>query len=176
MNFFIGIVPPADISASIYAIQKQFGDNRLEQHITLRPPAALIDKAKWIEVVESICEEIPPIIIDLIATGNFGKRVLFIEVKSDVLLKMEKKLVNAIEPYEQISTKQNEKKEYHPHLTLGRLWCGFTKEDFTQMKILADEYLAREQVLFSVDSLRIYYKPKGNDGYKTYKDVRLKGQ
>ncbi|HEX8334413.1 MAG TPA: 2'-5' RNA ligase family protein [Segetibacter sp.] len=173
MNFFIGIVPPTVISEDIFYIQNQFGNNRLEPHITLRPPVALKDEAKWIEVVEEFCKSFPPFTIDLTGTGNFGKRVLFIKLRSPELLKLEEQLVNAIKPYEQESQKTDDRKGYHPHLTLGRSWCGFTKEDFSQMKILADEYLAKEPVSFDVDFLRIYHKPKSNEGYKTLKDVTL---
>jgi 2'-5' RNA ligase len=173
MNFFIGIVPTAVISEDIANIQNQFGDNRLEPHITLRPPVALKDETKWIEVVEALCKSFSPFAIDLPGTGNFGKGVLFIEARSEVLLQLQEQLVNAIKPYEQESQKLNERKDYHPHLTLGRSWCGFTKEDFKQMKILADEYLSKEPMSFVVEFLRIYHKPKSNEGYKTLKDIQL---
>ena len=173
MNFFIGIVPTTVISEDIANIQKRFGNNRLEPHITLRPPVALTDEAKWIEVVEELCKGFPPFTIELTGTGNFGKQVLFIELRSEELTQLQEQLVNAIMPHEQQSQKQNEGKDYHPHLTLGRSWCGFTNEDFSQMKILADEYLAKEPVSFDVDFLRIYHKPKSNGGYKTLKDVQL---
>jgi 2'-5' RNA ligase len=173
MNFFIGIVPPAVISEDIANIQNRFGNNRLEPHITLRPPVALKDEAKWIEVVEELCKTFPRFTLNLTGTGNFGKRVLFIELQSETLMKLEKQLVNAIAPYEQEAQKKEKRKDYHPHLTLGRSWCGFTKEDFSQMKILADEYIAKGMISFDVEFLRIYHKPKSNEGYKTLKDVQL---
>lgn len=46
MKFFIGIVPSEDIYNAVADIQKRFGDNRLEPHITLRPPVTVTEEEK----------------------------------------------------------------------------------------------------------------------------------
>lgn len=173
MHFFIGIVPRDDIAEKISNIQNKFGNNRLEPHITLRPPIALKEKGKWLEVIQDTCKGFFPFTIHLTGTGNFGKNVLFIKVQSDELLTLQRQLVRAIKPYEPES-QRHKAQEYHPHLTLGRSWCGFTKDDFAQMKILVDEYLAKQTISFLADSVRIYHKPKGNEGYRTFKNVAFK--
>ncbi len=52
MQYFVGIVPPGEISDKIIQIQRQHGDNRLEPHITLRPPVKPIDVPAWLRVIE----------------------------------------------------------------------------------------------------------------------------
>ncbi|HKG67501.1 MAG TPA: hypothetical protein VKA92_01440, partial [Segetibacter sp.] len=77
-----------------------------------------------------------------------------------------------IKPFEQPEVNGKENNLYHPHLTLGRSWCGFTKEDFAKMKILADNFLSGCPVSFIAQSIRIYHKPSGKR-YETLKDILL---
>ena len=174
MKLFIGIVPPEDIYNAVADIQKRFGDNRLEPHITLRPPATIKEEANWVKAVKDICSTFPPFPIQLPATGHFGKRVLFIDVSSDLLTKLHYSLLDAIKPFEQSELKKQEN-DYNPHLTLGRSWCGFTKEDFVSMKYLADEFLSTKKVSFMAHSVRIYHKPSPTARYEAKQDIALTG-
>ena len=174
MKHFIGIVPPPDIYQTVVDIQKPFGDNRLEPHITLRPPVIVTDQAGWIKAIEDVCYTFERIHISLPAAGNFGNRVLFIDVKSKGLNALHTALLKAVKPYEKIENQQEDDRPFNPHLTLGRSWCGFTRDDFAAMKILANDYLAKTPVSFNVETLRIYHKPKGHGPYETLKDVPLK--
>jgi 2'-5' RNA ligase len=124
MKYFVGIVPPKHIFDTILNIQTRFGDNRVEPHITLSPPVTPLNEAAWLEAVESTAIQFQPFIIQLSATGFFGNRVLFIDVKSEEVYLLQKQLTSSIKSFEPPSTHANNK--YHPHLTLGRLWCGFT--------------------------------------------------
>lgn len=173
MKYFIGVVPEEKIYNTVLNIQKKFGDNRLEPHITVRPPVTVADQTQWIKAIEMICADFSPFQIQLPATGNFGKRVLFIDVLSKDLSNLHNQLLKAVEPFEQPEASQKEDKLYHPHLTLGRSWCGFTKEDFAQMKMLADDFLFRDQVSFIAEFIRIYHKPSGNNRYQILKDLPL---
>ena len=173
MKYFIGVVPEDEIYNTVLNIQKKFGDNRLEPHITLRPPVTVTEQTQWIEAIEMACADFSPFQIQLPATGNFGKRVLFIDVISKELSELHYQLLKAIKPFEQPEVNGKENNVYHPHLTLGRSWCGFTKEDFAQMKILADDFLSGRPVLFIAQSIRIYHKPSGNKRYETLKDISL---
>lgn len=173
MKYFIGIVPPDLIYHSILNIQKQFGDNRLEPHITVRPPVELTDERSWINAIEKVCKALPPVEISLPATGNFDTRVLFVDVQSTYLNSLHKLLIAAIKPFEKISDYQNTNQPYHPHLTLGRSWCGFTKQDFKAMQLLAAEYLSAKPVSFTANSIRIYYKPMHQGRYEKLSDIHL---
>ena len=172
MKYFIGIVPPDNIADAIVSIQQPFGDNRLEPHITLRPPVTVIDDAAWLRIAERICASFPPIPISLTGTGNFGKGVLFIDVKSDTLVKLHRLIIEALKPFEQAETKQ-QNQSVNPHLTLGRLWCGFTQQHFIEMKKLAEEYLAKQPVSFNATFVRIYFKSSAQSRYTTLKDIPL---
>ncbi|HKG67752.1 MAG TPA: 2'-5' RNA ligase family protein, partial [Segetibacter sp.] len=72
MKYFIGVVPDDEIYNTILNIQKKFGDNRLEPHITLRPPVTVTEQTQWIEAIEMVCTDFSPFQIQLPSTGNFG--------------------------------------------------------------------------------------------------------
>lgn len=173
MKYFIGVVPPQKIYKTVLAIQNQFGDNRLEPHITLRPPVTVTDESGWIKAIEDVCSSFPPLAVSLPRTGSFGNRVLFIDVRSKQLEELHQLLTKAIKTYEQDERNPMENRTFNPHLTLGRLWCGFTKQDFAAMKILAEEYLSLEPRVFTVDFVRLYHKPSSQGRYQTLLDVRL---
>lgn len=173
MKCFIGIVPPEDIYQTVLNIQKQFGDNRLEPHITLCAPVTVTDETAWISAIENVCRSFPPIHISLPATGTFGNRVLFIDVHSTALATLHDVMTEAIKPFEQAGNRQLESQTFTPHLTLCRSWCGFTRQDFAAMKTLAGEYLSREPVVFDAGFIRVYHKPSNHGRYETLKDVPL---
>lgn len=173
MKCFIGIVPPAEISDAIANIQQQFGDNRLEPHITLRPPVTVSNPTEWMERIKAVSSSFPPVTITLTGTGNFGKSVLFIAAKSKKLEASQVALAEVLKEYEQEELNQKASKPFHPHLTLGRLWCEFTTEDFKQMKMLADDFLSRNPVSFKANFIRVYYKPSGNSRYTLLEDLAL---
>jgi 2'-5' RNA ligase len=173
MKYFVGIVPPQHIYSTVERIQHAYGDNRLEPHITLRPPVAPTDINSWIDQIRNVAATFPPFNISLPGTGNFGKRVLFIKVESTELNRLEKQLVESIKEFEPVTKDDN--RGYHPHLTLGRSWCGFTKDDFSKMKELADDYLSKETVSFQAEFLRVYHKPGHIKRYETLIDLSLGG-
>jgi len=108
-------------------------------------------------------------------TGTFGKRVMFVRVESAGLLKLHAELIPALKDFEPVTAKKESIDDFHPHLTLGRAWCGFTADDFESMKKMAEGYLLENDVRFVVSALRIYYKPDPQGRYQTYKDVPLAG-
>jgi 2'-5' RNA ligase len=173
MKYFIGIVPPEDIYETIENIQKQYGDNRLEPHITVRPPVTLLDQSAWLRAIEQVCASFAPITISLPWTGNFGKRVLFIDVVSPSLHALHADLISAIEPFEVADNKLYVDDSFHPHLTLGRAWCGFSQDDFAAIRKLADSYLSASPIMFKAAFLRVYKKAAHVKRYETVADVPL---
>jgi 2'-5' RNA ligase len=173
MKRFIGIVPPFDIYNTIVQIQNKYGDNRLEPHITLIVPVTVIEELKWISSIENICKDFSSIEVKLPATGNFGKKTLFIEAESEELHRLHNELSTGINSYQNNPPNQFENQPYHPHLTLGRAWCGFSKEDFKNMRADADEYLSKESITFIASFLRIYHKPSLGGKYEKLKDIEF---
>jgi 2'-5' RNA ligase len=171
MKYFIGIVPPIHIYDTILNIQQRFDDNRVEPHITLCPPVTPLNEAGWLTAVESVATQFKPFTIELPATGFFGNRVLFIEVKSQEVYPLQKQLALSIKELEPQSPGGNNK--YHPHLTLGRLWCGFTRRDFNEMQKSADEFLLTQTQSFTVDIIRVYHKPPHNKRWECFRDLPL---
>jgi 2'-5' RNA ligase len=172
MKFFVGLVPPQDIYNHLQAIQKRYGDNRLEPHITIRPPITVVDEAEWIGKIVSTAASFEPFPITLPGTGNFGKRVLYVQVVAEALQSFYHALVPQLAPFER-SESNKVTGDYHPHLTLGRTWCGFTAEDFANMKHLADDYLRDRNISFMATAIRIYHKPDHHGRYQTFRDVDL---
>lgn len=118
-----------------------------------------------------MCSGFSPITIDLPSTGYFGNRVLFINALSNELNTLHYLLTEAIKPFEKPEVKRN--MHYHPHLTLGRSWCGFTKHGFVKMKELADNFLLEKNISFTAHSVRMYYKPSGTGKYAAKADIAL---
>jgi 2'-5' RNA ligase len=174
MSHFVGIVPPDHIYNTILNIQTQFGDNRLEPHITVIPPVVVTAFPHWQHAIEHVCHTFRTFDIFLPKTGKFGKRVLFIDVVSEQLKHLQHKMAEATQPFEKPSKKQQEERAFQPHLTLGRSWCGFTPSSFAAMKNLAEEYLTHP-VSFTVTSVRIYHKPLPGGRYQPLEDVSLNG-
>jgi 2'-5' RNA ligase len=172
MKYFIGIVPPDPIYNTLLQIQEAHGNNRLEPHITLRPPVSPVNADRWLKAISDIAATIKPFQVILPGTGNFGKRVLFVSVNSDALSSLYDLLIPALKPFEPEDA-QERHDGYHAHLTLARSWCGFTVEDFRKMRELAEEYLAGSNISFSVESIRVYHKPDAHAGYKTFLDIPL---
>lgn len=173
MKYFVGIVPPEEIYLKLLDIQVQHGDNRLEPHITLRPPVTPLDEQAWLRVIEEQAALTPAFDIGLPGTGTFGKRVIFVRVESEGLIALHDIVVSRLKKFEPAANRRDSFDAFHPHLTLGRAWCGFTAADFESMKLMAEHYLMGKTVRFRVSALRIYYKPDPHGRYQTYKDVPL---
>jgi 2'-5' RNA ligase len=172
MKFFVGLVPPEDIYEHLESIQKRYGDNRLEPHITLRAPVTVLNEKEWVGTIVSKAAEFEPFHVSLPGTGNFGKRVLYVEVNAEALEKFYTELIPKLKPFEAAGPdKENE--TFHPHLTLGRAWCGFTAEDFKNMRTLADQYLSAANISFLAKTIRIYHKPDPHSRYQTYRDIPI---
>jgi 2'-5' RNA ligase len=172
MKFFIGIVPPPDIYEQLQQLQTQFGDNKLEPHVTIRPPVSPLQLEPWLQTIESTCAAVKPFNVHLPNTGFFGDRVLIVSVQSPGLNKLFNLLIPALQPFELVEASKGDG-GFHPHLTLGRKWCGFTADDFTAMAQLADQYLQNGNVSFKVTQVRIYYKPDNHGRFETYADINL---
>jgi len=173
MKFFVGIVPPEDIYNEVAGIQRKFGDNRLEPHITLRPPVTVAEEVAWTKAIQQVCGSFYPFVIELPSTDYFGKRVLFINTISNKLHDLHHSLSEAIKPYEKPEVNKHKDQKYHPHLTLGRSWCGFTMEGFKEMKEITDEFLTQRTIFFTVNSVRIYHKPLVTGRYAPKRDIAL---
>ena len=175
MKFFIGVVPPPDVYAQLHQIQNQFGNNRLEPHITIRPPVSPLQLEPWLKPIERVCAQAQPFDIQLTGTGFFGERVLFVSVQSPGLNNLYYVMLPALRTFEPDELRKEED-SFRPHLTLGRKWCGFTASDFAAMKQLADQYLQADAIAFKVTQIRVYYKPDNHGRFEKYRDISLSNQ
>jgi 2'-5' RNA ligase len=172
MKYFIGIVPPEHIREKLTQIQQQFGDNRLEPHITVRPPVSPVNEEDWLDVISSAASRIDPFAIELSGIDRFGTRVLYVRVHAPAITDLYDLLIPQLKEFEP-HTIQEKQESFHPHLTLGRTWCGFSQEDFSAMSKLATEYLTSQEIFFVASHIRVYYKPSQQGRYERFRDVRL---
>ncbi|WP_158828319.1 2'-5' RNA ligase family protein [Mucilaginibacter lacusdianchii] len=170
MKYFAGIVPPSPVYETFLRIQKQFGDNRVEPHITLRPPVKPHDEEKWLQIVTKIAATTKPFTVTLPNTDYFGNGVLFASVLADALIALHKELITALAPFEN-EENDADTHHFHPHLTLGRKWCGFTTDNFENMQQLANEYLIGKNISFKATHIRIYQKPEHQGRWQAFRDA-----
>lgn len=171
MRCFTGIVPTEEIYNTVSGIQNKYGDNRLEPHITITPPVTVKDPEQWLKAIEEVCKRFSPINVSLPTTGQFGNRTLFIDVSSPALADLFYALKPQLSPFETANNKDEDNRKYHPHLTMARSWCGFSRQAFTEMKSLANDYLSNEPKSFVAAALRVYYKPVPQGRFEPYKDI-----
>ncbi|OGH92833.1 MAG: hypothetical protein A2563_04160 [Candidatus Magasanikbacteria bacterium RIFOXYD1_FULL_40_23] len=173
MQFFIGITPPETISEKIISFQRNFLNNDVpnlvEPHITVKSTGGLTEDKLWLPKIESAINGFSKFQISFEGVGNFDENVIFLKPAfSQELINLHKTLFSAVGPYYKDPAKKYfENNEYHPHLTLGAIKWGLTKEDTLEMVEKARREL-KNLPAFEVNSIRIYQK---NDGAKSWHKV-----
>lgn len=175
MSYFIGIVPPEPILSQILEIQHEFGDNQTEPHITVKAQGGLDARESWIAKIEDLACSLNPFMLRLTKTKMFHEEVLFLAIESAPLLKLHAQLVRVINPSRELIEKYFELQGYIPHLTIGQLSHGFSRQNLEMMKNRVDLLLAKGKMEFSVDYLRVYKKTDQAEKYAPFKDIPLKG-
>ena len=156
MQFFIAIIPPKGIKQQIEDIQKKFGDNCVEPHITVKAQGGLSDDKLWIGKVKKGIAGFRPFKVVLGRAKTFENKVLYISVKSEEIVRLHNEIVSAINPPGYLKKEHFEDKFYTPHLTLGMLDTGFQRSDFPEMAKLADALFAEEKVHFTAEFIRLF--------------------
>ena len=176
MQFFIAIVPPEDIQKKIENIQRRFGDNTIEPHITVKTQGGLTEDMKWIEPVKSIAKKTIPFEIRLGSVMTFGNEVLYISVNSPGITSLHKDIMDSLDLPAEIVSEYYERELYTPHLTLGMIQTGFSSKDFPKMKELTENMLSETDVSFEAKFIRVYSMEPGEFGnYLSLEDIPFCG-
>lgn len=176
MQFFIGIVPPEEYKHSIMKFQQKWKNHRItnavEPHLTLKAQGGLAPDKKWIDEIKKVCKTFPSFSVTISKPEFFGEDILYLSVKSPELLKLHETIIHVVSPSEELIKKYYELKDFIPHITLGKVYYGLSKNDLIEMKALAEKELSPYPT-FKVSVVRIYAEVSPGK-YKKYMDLQLK--
>lgn len=99
--------------------------------------------------------------------------MLFLSVQSEELHKIHYDLIEVINPSAELLKKYFENQKYIPHLTLGEIHYGISKDELIAMEIKAKQEL-NNLPEFEVSFVRIYIKLSNSTKYNNFLDIPLK--
>lgn len=139
MQFFIGITPSDEMQEKIISFQRSFANNgvpdSVEPYITVKSQGGLTEDKAWLTRIGDIAKNTKSFQQAFEGAGSFGDNVIFLKpVVSKELINLHKALFNATGSYEDPTNKYFEGDRYHPHMTLGGMKWGLTKEEAENMK------------------------------------------
>jgi len=163
MKYFIGVPIPKNYKNKIEILRAEFRYFTTEPHITLVPPPALPDDDDlFIKQIIEICKNTSKFSVKLDELGQFGNRVLFINVDSPELINL----------YEAINNRlafEREKRGFTAHLTIVKQRPGRTV-DIYEIKKRAEKLLIPSPN-FILNSIIIYRQPKEKSIYLPYMEI-----
>lgn len=173
VEFFIGIVPPHEISKKIIKFQKKFFYKEIvEPHVTIKTQSGLTEDKIWIDKVQDYIKEQKVFNVKLGDIQWFRDEVLFLSVQAENIHKIHYDLIEIINPSLELRKRYFEDQKYTPHLTLGDIHYGLSKDDLISMKIKAKEELGNLPE-FEICFVRIYIKTFDSSKYNKYLDIPL---
>lgn len=162
MKYFIGLNIPKNYKTKIEMLRAEFKFFTTEPHITLVAPPALPDDDSFIKEFVKICKETQSFNVNLGQLGQFGSRVLYIDVFSEELNNLNKKI------YEKLNLIKDEK-NFVPHLTVMKQRPK-RPIDIASIKKIAENQLPASFNFIS-NSIVIYQQPKENSIYLPYMKI-----
>ncbi|WP_185960043.1 2'-5' RNA ligase family protein [Planococcus soli] len=176
MQYFIGIVPPAEFKNKIIEFQQKYSSRKItagvEPHLTLKAQGGLAEDKAWIDQVKMICASFSSFKLIISDPQLFGDDILYLSAHSPELFNLHNKIVQVISPTQETIKKYFEAEDFTPHITLGKTVYGTSQKELIDMKIQAEKELG-PYPSFEVTFIRIYEESEfGN--YTTYLDIELK--
>lgn len=173
IEFFIGIVPPEEISKKITEFQKKFFYKEVvEPHVTIKTQSGLTEDKGWVDKVQDYLKKQKVFTVKLGDTQWFRDEVLFLSVQAEDVHKIHYDLIEVINPSLELRKKYFEDQKYTPHLTLGEIRYGLSKDELISMEIKAKEELG-DLPEFEVSFARIYIKSSDSSKYNKFLDIPL---
>lgn len=162
MKYFIGAPIPNSYKNKIEMLRAEFKFLTTEPHITIVPPPSLPDEDSFIGDLVEVCKKIKPFKVKLKSIGQFGNRVLYVNVHSEELMNL----------YENIFMTLNiekEKRDYTPHLTIVKQRPK-RPVDIEIVKKKAEIKLIPYPE-YTLNSIVVYYQPKEKFIYVPYMEI-----
>ncbi|HCX61951.1 MAG TPA: hypothetical protein DHU59_05880 [Clostridiales bacterium] len=164
MKYFIGAPIPNLYKNKVETLRAEFRFLTTEPHITIVPPPALPDDDSFITDLIEVCKNTEPFKIKLDKLGQFGNRVLYVNVYSKELVSL----------YDNIFEKLNlvkEKRDYTPHLTIVKQRPK-RPVDIEAVKKRAEIKLTSYPE-YTLNSVVVYHQPKEKFIYVPYMEIPL---
>jgi 2'-5' RNA ligase len=175
VRYFIGIVPPDDYKKRIERFRNRWASNRTgevaEPHITVKAQGGLTEDLAWLDRVREVCASFPRFQLSLGEPETYGEAVAYLDVRSDEIHELHRRLLNAVSPPPELIRLHYEGELYDPHLTLGQTHWGMSGPEIMEMKREARTALAPWPV-FPVAFVRVY-KEIEPDKYVPFEDIPL---
>ena len=158
-NILLPLNPPKKYAEIIVQFQKRWLNNTLpgivDPHITVKSQAGLKEDECWLDSIKTICSNFPVFNLSLKGAKSFGKSVVYLDVESDRIKVLHRKIVEAISPNPENSRRYYELDLYEPHLTLGSKEFGMSEIELSEMKKLTNNCL-NDFKPFTVNSIGVY--------------------
>jgi len=164
MKYFIGLQIPKDYKLKIEMLRANFNFFTTEPHITLVAPPALPDDDCFIDEIVAICKRTQPFNVNLSQLGQFGKRVIYIDVNSTELIKLNEHI------YEELNIVKDTR-GFTPHLTIVKQRPN-KPIDIDFIKKRAEKQFPAP-FNFTSNSIVIYQQPKEKSIYIPYMRIPL---
>ena len=129
--FFVGVLPPPELSARILAWQRALGHVITTPHVTLKAPGEL--NAQQALACREVCRRTPPFDLWLGGVQTFRGRVIYLAASGKGLSALHAALVAAVGT----PAGEFELDNYHPHLTLA---LGYRPVRYPWPDVLASAY------------------------------------
>ncbi|QHJ69141.1 2'-5' RNA ligase family protein [Planococcus halotolerans] len=177
MQYFIGVVPPESELEKLKEFRNQWPANRIddlvEPHITLKAQGGLSADESWLENIKEAAAGFPGFPVQLGEPRFFGEDILYLSMDSPELQELHETLVKAAGATPEQIEQYFELDLFVAHLTLAKTAYGLSREELKEMAAAASKELAPYPA-FTIESIRIYRKSDGQQGYVKYMDVPLK--
>ena len=152
-NYFLGIALPKTLEAEIEKWRRKFRAPQTAPHITLIPPFTWAhDYERLLQIVKDVEKRHGPFLIRGEGLGNFGRRVLFVNVElSPELRSFQRDLAEILAEH----GIPRETRPYHPHITLA---TRLRSNDFNKYQRQLEgyspsyEFIFRETAVFKLFS------------------------
>lgn len=131
---------PKELEEKILSFQKRYPTNQLpykyKPHITVKASLGLTDDMEWLMKVKEVCSKTKPFVVKTDSINTFGDfDVVYLNADSPDIKALHKDIVNQFNYSKEEGTKFFELELYNPHISLGVVWDGMSKEELKQLKI-----------------------------------------
>lgn len=172
-EYFLGIEPPETQLKLIAQVMIRLGDRAPVPHITVVPPRVLAPDLAWLAAVRRVTSRSLQPRIEFGSVGLFGDRVVYLSVRSPMLERLQRRLLEAALPSRSRSDAYTEDQKYIAHLTLVDL--RHANDEIVRERVLQGEQLL-PLAPFVAKHVVIFRRANGEGRYRGWKRFALRGR
>lgn len=172
-EYTFGIVPTFNICDKIMTVREKYKYvSSSEPHITVKSSCGISDDMNWLPACRSIISNFGEFEVTVGMPKYFrNKDVLYLEIISDELIELHKRLVSVFDPDEEQIKKCYELEYYKPHITIARK-SRLSESAIEKMRKDISPYFGTEHV-FSVSSVGLFYRENNNEKFRKKVDIDI---